>query len=257
MGVDVFVAMWGEAAGSIQTEVRYVPSVAGTTSKGAGISPLFDTGVELYGYYAVDVCSSTGTHTFIHEYDVPDMPATSALADFCIFVNYVTNDPNYVSYVKLIVEYVFTSGTVDYIVYFASGESGTFEEGNGYIMYRVGVKTLWIGLKTFNEKQPQNLASISGHLQKLRIKVEMSVASTTTNEPRIEFVVDWIGAWQPQDEISSIKYSLFYEVSQRGFSNLSIVTLPTLDYDSSRYRQVLLFYDTRYPAMGNGLSILF
>jgi hypothetical protein len=250
VSVDWFEAkIPSTSAGTISTEIIYVASKAGTTSENAGFSPLFELGSQLYGYHATDVVTETGTWTFTHTWDFTDVDAGTAVVDFCIFVNYATVNGSLANYIKLIIEYVYTSGTVQYIVYFAPGETGTLEQGSNYIMYRTAVKTLWVGLKTFNNKQPSEITTVSGSLQKLRVKVEFSVVATGTDEPRCDFVIDWIGAWTPQDEISSIKYNLFYEISHKGFDNITIVTMPTLDYDSSEYRQVLLFYDTRYPTL--------
>jgi len=230
--------------------VVYVASKAGTTSENAGFSPLFDLGYQLYGYQAADIINTTvtGTYTFVHEWDFADIEAGTAVIDFCIFVNYVTINSTLANYIKLGVEYIYTSGTVQYVVYFAPGETGTLEQGSNYIMYRTSVKTLWIGLKTFNNKQPSEIITVSGSLQKLRVKVEFSTTGTLgTDEPRCDFIVDWIGAWTPQeDQINSIKYSLFYEISHKGFENITIATVPTLDYDETAYKHVLLFYDTRY-----------
>jgi len=257
VGVDFFKADYGDTAGTSTVEVTYVASHAGTTSKNAGFSPLFDLGNQLYGYRAVDEIDYVGTYTITHSWDITDVEALTAVADFCIFVNYATVDSTYVNYIKLIIEYVYTSCSVQYIVYFAEGETGTLEMGVSgsqyYVMYRLSVKLLWVGLRTFDNKQQSEIVednggALSGQLTKINIKVEFSVTSTSGNEPRCDFIIDWVGAWTPQDEISSIKYSLFYEISHKGFENITIVTVPTLDYDNSQYRQVLLFYDTRYPA---------
>ena len=255
VGVDFFKADYGDTAGTSTVEVTYVASHAGTTSKNAGFSPLFDLGNQLYGYRAVDEIDYVGTYTITHSWDITDVEALIAVADFCIFVNYATVDSTYVNYIKLIIEYVYTSCSVQYIVYFAEGETGTLEMGVSgsqyYVMYRTSVKTLWVGLKTFSNKQPSEIVednggALSGQLTKINIKVEFSVTSTSGNEPHCDFIIDWAGAWTPQDQISSVKYSLFYEISHKGFENISIATVPTLDYDSSMYRQVLLYYDPDY-----------
>jgi len=259
--VDWYIVEYGGgAAGTISTSIVYVASKAGTTSRNAGFSPLFELGSQLYGYYSSDVVTNEyaagKTVTYVHTWDITDINASTAVADFCLFVSYATVDTLYVNYIKLIVEYRFSNLAVQYIVYFAAGETYTLTYGSdataAFIMLKTSLKTLWVSLKTFEEKQPHEIAdheglSISGSLEEINIKVEFSVSGTpSSSEPRCDFVVDWIGAWIPSDQISSVKYSLFYKISHKGFENITIVTVPTLDYDSSEYRQVFLWYDTSY-----------
>jgi len=251
VGVDWFaVEQVGVEMGSSTEEIVYVASKAGTTSQNAGFSPLMEgLSTQLYGYHVIDKITTTtpDTYTFKHTWDFTDIDAGTALIDFCIFVNYVTVNSSLANYIKLTIKYTYSSGDAQYIVYFAPNEAGTLESGSQYIMYKTSVKTMWISLKTFKNKQPSQFMTVSGTLSRVTIEVEFSHIALGDNEPKIDFIVDWIGAWTPQDQISSVKYSLFYEISHKGFENISIATVPTLDYDSSMYRQVLLFYDTRYP----------